>query len=129
MTNFNRLIYLDDVYFISELVKDFDKDFRLCFDPLSQTYMVVNKRTKEIVLTQKDYPSGEILYKLQYTSRSHFDKIFSQIEENNLKISLQIEQNTDLKSKCQLNEVCSYLTKNPSKDLTRNQIKNIIGEL
>ncbi len=125
---FEDLIYINDVCFISKKLKNFNRDFRLCYSKKLEKYVVFNEKDRKIEITFNSYPNGDILQKLISTSFQNQEKLIEMIDENNKRIYSENENNQRLKSQCQLESVLNYQNSKPSFSLSQQQIKNIIGE-
>lgn len=120
---------INDVYFISSIIKTINPNFKLFYNTIRNCYEVHNFSVKpSLIISYQKYPDYKLIEKLYKTNRNNMKKLFQEIEENNKK--LEIKQNNSLldKSKIQLNEILNYQISNPGKNLSLNQIKNILEQ-
>ena len=123
-----KMTKINDVYFISKFLKNFNPNFCLVYLFELNKYAVFDTAKKQIVITYDRYPDYGILVKLKVTSRENIQKYLSQIEQKNLEIELKDVNKKIGEAKDQLCEVFSYAEKAGGGNLGQNQIKKIINE-
>jgi len=117
---------INDVYFISDQIKKINKNFELFFNKKTSLYEVRNKNNYELVITYKNYPDYGLIEKLYKTNKENMKNLFIEIEKENEKINNKKTKDLIDRSSNQISMIFNYLVSQPSKDLTSNQIKNII---
>ena len=123
---FEHLIKFDDIYFISKLIKNINKNFELVYNLKTERYLIVDANKKQICITFDHYPDSRVLDKLEQTKVENANKLFKEIETHNQKLEEQKNQSLQDLAYNQLNEVVNFATKT-TYDLSQNQIRKIIN--
>lgn len=115
---------INDVYFISEQIKLINKNFKLFYNKKTNLYEV--RDNNNIVVTYQNYPDSNLIEKLHKTNKHNMKKLFLEIDEQNEKIIKNKEKELLTQSQSKISEIFGYLKKQPSKDLSLTQLKNIL---
>lgn len=121
-------IEINDVYFISTKVKEFNPNYRLVYDKSSKMYCVIDVVSLEKIITTAIYPSSLIINKLHQTKRENFKKLFEFIEISNKKIEEKNQQNIKENASDRFLEIAKYAESKGDPNLSQTQIRKIIKE-
>ena len=122
----NYLQKINDVYFISKLIKKLNKNFELYFNIKNNMYEIYDNSNMNIVVTYKNYPDDKLIEKLLKTNQHNMKTLFNEIDEYNNKLTVNNEKQLINNTTDKINTIFNYFNKNPGKELTNIQIKNIL---
>ena len=123
---FKNLIKFNDIYFISEIIKEENKNYELFYNKLSKQYVIIDNSKKQTCITFNHYPDHRVLDKLDKTKIENARKLFKEIELNNQKIEQEKFATMQDLATSQLEEIISFASKTTC-DLSKQQIKKIIN--
>ena len=122
-----KLIEINDVYFISNLIKKINSNFKLFYNQNSNKYEVHNFLEKpSLIISFSRYPDYGLIEKLYYTNKDNMKNLFKNIELSNKNIEIKQQEMFLDKSNQQLNEIFHYELSNPGKTLSKKQIEKIL---
>ena len=122
-----NLIKVNDVYFISELIKNINPNFKLFFNTLFKRYEIHNTNERpSFVISCESYPNQTTIEKLLKTNKENMAILFKEIDENNKKLEEKKENELLDKTQSQFTELLNYLDKSPSKSFDNINFKNIL---
>ncbi len=127
---FSNLIEFEDIYFISQIIKKINNNYRLYFNTKENRYEVhdISKpRALSLCLASKIYPDERMILKLIKTRKENMNKLFRQIENENAKVLENHQCKICNIAKDQLSEVINYSLTKPTHDLSKEEIKKIIN--
>lgn len=126
MRFFKHLILVNDTFYISEEIKNINKNYRLFYNKNLCQYEVHNiTKNQSFVLCFKNYPNQNLITNLLNSGSKQPKTIFKEIEENNMKIFENNQNKIFNKANDCLNEVFKFSEKTTS-DISQKQIKKII---
>lgn len=121
-----HLIYVHDIYFVSEKLKEFNPNFALFYNTQKKWYEIHDTgKSNSYVISFKGYPSYNLIIKLIKTKRENMKKLFEEIEIENNKLLMQATLSNVNDAKDMLSEVFNFASKKAG-ELTSNCIKKII---
>lgn len=122
-----KLIEINDVYFISNLIKKINSNFKLFYNQNSNKYEIHNFLEKpSLIISFSRYPDYGLIEKLYYTNKDNMKILFKNIELSNKNIEIKQQEMFLDKSNQQLNEIFHYELSNPGKTLSKKQIEKIL---
>ena len=120
---------INDVYFISDRIKEINPNYKLFYNTYFNRFEVHDTSLQSGTLcnTFNAYPSAMYLEKLIKTRRENMAKLFQEIELANAKLDQERDEKfLDIASQ-QFKEISSYSSQKVGQNLTPSQIKKIIN--
>lgn len=124
---FQKLKKINDIYFISEKIKEINKNYELFYNESEARYEVHNLDCyPSLCVTFEHYPDYRLYKKLLLTNSKNINKIVEEIELSNNKLIENEEQNLIDKANQEMKEIFRYSQTKTDFNITEKQIKNII---
>lgn len=127
--NFNQLIKVQDIFFISERIKDINENYILFYNTKNHRYEIhdiANQICSECI-TFFDYPTKEILFRLKSSNKQNMQKLLIDIEKHNEKLENERKTAQTNTAKDKLKAIINYAQTFACKDLSVSQIHKIIN--
>lgn len=126
---FKNLQEINDVYFISELIKKLNKNYTLYYNQKINRYEIHDtQKTPSLIITYYSYPDQKLIEKLILTKPENSKKIFDQIEKHNEQLRIKNERENISKANDYLNEILHYGQSKVDFNISKEQIKKIINK-
>ena len=122
------IIEINDVYFVSQLLQNFNKNFKIFYNTHLKQYEIHDTSLlNSFIISYKRYPDEGLICKLYQTSKENISKTMKAIDDMNEKISTAKNSLICDTSKEKMKEVISFATKKGDGNLSSTQIKNILS--
>lgn len=119
---------INDVYFINEKIKEVNQHYELYYNTKLKRYEVHDLSNKicTFCISQTEYPNFSLIIKLFKTKRENAKKYLNEIENHNKELEIKQENHLLDSAKTKFSEVINFANKSTNKNLSREQILNII---
>lgn len=119
---------VNDIYFISEQIKQINPSYKLFYNTLHNRYEVhdLSNPFHSLCVTTKDYPSSNLIKTLITTKKENMSALLKQIEEDNQKLDTLKQNNLLDISNQKFKEILNY-SQTITHSLSQENISKIVN--
>lgn len=121
-----NLIKINDIYYISQHLKNINKNYELFLNNKTNKFEVHDtSKQNSFVVSYDKYPDQNLIYKLNYSLSISPQEIFKQIEKHNHDLQEKQNLKTNQMASDFFNEIFNFSEKTTN-EVSASQIKKIL---